>query len=141
MKKVNFWNINSAKIWSRFLPWSMTVILNPELWQVSILAQGTWTAKKKSLLFFKLFLLPQEMCLHHPGGFFTIFIYSIAQQLHHFFMVYCHENKVWYLTIHLPYVCSIKNWTNSQYAYYNFLEHIKLLCIFFDSHLPSDYNW
>ena len=52
-------------------------------------------------IFFQLFLLPQKMCLHHPGGFFELyFMYSIAQHSI-VFMVFCHENKVcsWVLVL------------------------------------------
>ena len=47
---------------------------------------------------FQLFLLPHEMCLHHPGGF-LLYIYINVQYctaLNCFFLVFCHENKVWY---------------------------------------------
>ena len=55
----------------------------------------------------QLFLLPQEMCLHHSGGFllYTVYIYSnvysIAQHLT-IFMVFCHKNKVWYWELFDP---------------------------------------
>ena len=61
---------------------------------IKCLARPTWMLKWEFLFsFFQLFLLPQEMYLDHPGGFYYIFIYSILQQLHRF-NGFCHENKV-----------------------------------------------
>ena len=50
--------------------------------------------------FSQLFLLAQEMCLHHTGGFvlYTLYLIYTVLVLHStsVFMVFCHENKVWY---------------------------------------------
>ena len=49
--------------------------------------------KKNS--FFSTILLPQEMCLHHPGCFYYI-LETVLHSSFTVFMFFCHENKVWY---------------------------------------------